>query len=248
MQLTSALHRNAVLLFSGFLGFVIWGFWKTYYSNPAQFPDLLRHLHGAGMTLWCALLVTQAWLVRTGRRSLHRAIGKSSYLLVPLNVILQIVVQRDRLPFRTDFLSAGVLQPRGITQIALGLGGALLFALIYGLAMLNRRTSAVHGRYMICTILPILSPATDRIVGQHIPALTRWLPVVSGRHFAPFVAWAIGDLLVVTLAIWDWRSGRRNVFPLVLALLIAYQVFTLGASHMPAWRAFCYWFQGIPAV
>ena len=88
MQLTSALHRNSIFVFSAFFALVIWGFWNSYYSDPVAMGALgssvsLVHLHGAGMTLWCLMLVSQAYLIRSNRRSLHRLVGRSSVVLVP---------------------------------------------------------------------------------------------------------------------------------------------------------------------
>jgi len=243
MQPNIALNRYSLAFFLCFLALVIWGFWNTYYSNPLQIPDLLRQLHALCMTAWCALLIAQAYLVRTNRRALHRAIGKASYVLVPINVILQIAVLQNRVSQRPQLFDHGVLLPRGLTQAALTLGAAVLFGLLYALAMSNRRTPPVHARYMICTVLPILSPATDRIIGQHVPAITHWLPRAADRPFAPFLAWVIGDSLLIALAIWDWKSGRRyGVFPVVLLLAIGYQAFTLTAYRVGAWRLFCAWF------
>ena len=70
MQLTGALYRSSILVFAAFSTLVLWGFWNSYYSNPLEMVALgnsitVVHLHGAGMTLWCVMLVSQAYLIRT---------------------------------------------------------------------------------------------------------------------------------------------------------------------------------------
>ncbi|MBK8279641.1 MAG: hypothetical protein IPK94_05760 [Saprospiraceae bacterium] len=41
------------------------------------------HTHGLGMMMWCMMLISQALLIRINKNSIHRLIGKFSYLLVP---------------------------------------------------------------------------------------------------------------------------------------------------------------------
>lgn len=45
------------------------------------------HLRGAVTALWVLLLITQAFLIRSGRRAVHRFVGKISYVLAPLSVV-----------------------------------------------------------------------------------------------------------------------------------------------------------------
>jgi len=248
MQVTRALYRNSILFFLVFCALVVWGFWRPYYSNPSGISELLLQVHGLAMTLWCVMLVAQAYLIRTNKRSLHRLLGKASYVLAPVNVVLQTAVLWNRTPNLERFFDQGVMSARGFSFVSHSLGTILLFGLLYGLAVLNRRTAPVHARYMVCTALPILAPAMDRIVGLYLmPGVAPYLPQVAGRPYGPFVVWLIADLTVAALAVWDWRSERRlNVFPLVLVLFVAYQAFTINAYRLPAWREFCGWFLGVP--
>lgn len=39
------------------------------------------------MALWLLMLISQAFLIRTDRRTLHRLAGRASYVLVPLIVL-----------------------------------------------------------------------------------------------------------------------------------------------------------------
>jgi hypothetical protein len=250
MQLTRALYRSSTLFFVVFCALVVWGFWLPYYSNPLGISDLLLQVHGLAMTLWCVMLVAQAYLIRTNERSLHRLLGKASYVLAPVNVVLQTVVLWVRVPMLERLFDQSVMSARGFTFVSHSLGTILLFGLLYGLAVLYRRTAPVHARYMLCTALPILAPAMDRIVGLFLmPGVAPYLPQVAARPYGPFVVWLIADITVATLAVWDWRTERRlNVFPLVLTLFVAYQAFTVNAYRIPAWREFCGWFFDVPVA
>ena len=48
--------------------------------------------------------------------------------------------------------------------------------LLYGLAVLYRRTPALHARFMVSTVCPFLGAATDRITFGYVPVIE---PVVS---------------------------------------------------------------------
>lgn len=45
-----------------------------------------HHVHGIAMLLWVLLLMMQSWLIRSGRRTGHRFLGRSSLILAPVIV------------------------------------------------------------------------------------------------------------------------------------------------------------------
>jgi hypothetical protein len=243
--LTNYLFRNSILFFAVFCFLVLWGFWSTFYSNPLQLSSLLIHLHGSAMTLWCLMLLGQAYLIRTNRRDLHRFIGRISYVLAALNVALQISVLRNRVPAHAELFDQGVISAQGLVFLSLGIGNACVFALLYGLAINYRRKPALHARFIVCTTLPILPAATDRILDNYFPNALQNIPKVAGEPYGPLAAWGAADLTLVAFAVWDWRSRQRpNVFPFVLLILLAHQIFTVNAHRVPAWKTFCQWFLG----
>jgi hypothetical protein len=246
MQLTNALFRQSYLIFLAFFGLVIWGFWNTYYGAPWRLSvqsggNFVAHLHGLSMTLWCLMLVTQAYLIRAGHRSLHRRIGKSSYLLAPFMVIVQLVGMKNIVSTLDGFTSAGQVTDAGAVFMAGGLGMPVLFAGLYLLAIHNRKDPAIHARLMVATILPIVTPATDRITRDYFPGLLEILPRIPGIDGMNeiFVGFALADIAAIVLVCLDWRSRKRlNVFLPILVALLAYQVFTCVAHHVEPWRAF----------
>src|SRR3954470_14347750 len=79
-----ALHRNAIVWFATFFVFALWAFWPSYYSRLSEQSDVRFHSHGIVMTLWCVMLIAEAYLMRTKQRALHRKVGYASYVLAPL--------------------------------------------------------------------------------------------------------------------------------------------------------------------
>jgi hypothetical protein len=62
--------------------------------------------------------------------------------------------------------------------------------LLYGLAVLYRRTPALHARFTVSTVCPFLGAATDRITFGYVP----------------LIGFVLGDVLLTALAVWDWRT------------------------------------------
>src|SRR3954468_10948462 len=83
MRAEGALYRNSARFFALFLLCLVLAFWPSYFARLFEQPSVLFHLHGVALTLWVVMLVAQAQLIRTGRRSVHRQVGKSSYVLAP---------------------------------------------------------------------------------------------------------------------------------------------------------------------
>ena len=71
-RLEPALHRFGARLFIVFLALAVWAFWPSYFARLFEQPNLWFHAHGVALTLWLVMLVVQAQLIRTQRRSWHR--------------------------------------------------------------------------------------------------------------------------------------------------------------------------------
>jgi hypothetical protein len=110
-----------------------------------------------------------------------------------------------------------------------------------------RRDSPTHARWMLCTVFPLVTPVTDRLIGAHLPPLVRLVPRIEGNPILPTIGFATADLLLLALAWWDWRANRRlDVFPVALGVLLVYHIGTLTLHRVPLWNAFCGWFLGLP--
>jgi hypothetical protein len=191
------------------------------------------------------MLVAQAQLIRTQRRSWHRALGKLSYALAPALVVITTVFIHHRVS--PGLAGYPVLPPIALYFLALTLPSLAVFALFYFFAMRARRDSQTHARWMLCTVFPLVTPVTDRLIGAHLPALIGVVPRIEGNPILPVVGFAAADLVVAALAWCDWRTNRRlDVFPVALGVLLLYHVGTLTLHRVPLWNAFCVWFLGLP--
>jgi hypothetical protein len=190
------------------------------------------------------MLVVQAQLIRTKRRALHRTIGKLSFVLAPAVVVVTTVVIHQRVG--AGLAGVPVLPAIALHFFALTLLSLVAFAIFYGLAIAARRDSPTHARWMVCTVFPLFTPVTDRLIGAYTP-LARYLPQIDGTPILPTVGFLAADLILVALAWWDWRTHRRrDVFLVALGVLLLYHVGTLALHRVPLWGAFCAWFLALP--
>lgn len=234
------LFQKSWIWFTVFFGFALMAFWPSYYSDPTGDFAFFTHAHGIAMTLWCVMLIAQAYLVRSKHRDIHRRVGKISYVLVPFLIISTLALTHQSLqtnePYPTIVFS----------DLALMINATVLFGVIYGLAIYHRKDSPTHARYMFATIFPMFTPITDRLIYRNVRPLVEAAPAIEGSAIVPFWGFLLALILLGGLAIWDWRSNnRRDVFPAVLGMLIIYHISVFTFHMIPAWRSFGEWFLGL---
>lgn len=238
---STLLFRQSVWLSAAFALGALAAFWPSYFSRLTTQATSHAHQHGAVMILWAALLVAQPWLIRTGRRATHRRLGRLSYLLVPLIVVTTVRFIHFRVQTFTLFT------PAWLYALALILNTLVVFVLFYALAMRHRRNPATHARWMVCTLVPIFPPVTDRLIAFYQPQLIPLFPFIGSDPVLPLFGFALGDALLAALAWWDWRVNRRlDVFPRALVAVAACQVTILTFHRFAWWAAFAVWFQALP--
>lgn len=240
MKLEKTLLRQSYFYFIGFFILVVAAFWMTYITRISEQPNYRMHLHGFALTLWCLMLISQAYLIRSKNNALHRRIGKFSYVLVPFMLFTTL----DLLHYQLSKVER--LNVMDYLFMALVVNALVAFVILYGLAIYNRKRSGLHARYMVSTVFPFITPATDRIIGVHFPSLIPHLYTVEGNPVLPIVGFFMVDAIVIALIIWDWRSHKRwNVFPLVLIVLLAYHYSVLNFHKFGFWKTFSEWFVGL---
>lgn len=230
------MFRTSGYCFLGVLGLAALAFWPQYLSRlPSGGISGYVHFHALVMTLWLGLLIVQPFLLRAGRRSLHRALGALSYGLAPAVVVAGILlahaaVVRDG---DADFAGAGATLYLPLSMIA-------LFAVSYGLAIAYRKTPALHARFMICTSLGLVDPITGRVLAFYFAPLGNPL-------YYQVVSFGLTAAALAALIVAERRQPRaRGAFPAMLgAAAIVYGLwFTVAQSS--AWLGVARWFRDLP--
>lgn len=225
--------RNSVFFFVLIPLFAVWGFWPTYFAQVIRPISWIDHAHGLAMFGWCFMLILQSFLIRQGNRSLHRATGKISFALMPVIAVSTLMLANQQ-------INARGLTFEGLYVLMLQITILPQLVIFYALAIMNRKRPDVHARYMICTALPLLDPIFARVLIFN---------VLSGEYagMAQYFTFALTDLIMLALIVWDWRSSRRrDVFLPMLFVMLVLQLPVFTAVGSPAWAAFAQWFMKLP--
>lgn len=215
------------------LALAVAGFWPSYVRRFGQ-ADAVTHLHAALMLSWFAMLFVQPWLVRTRRMALHRQIGRLSYGLVPLLLVTCLWLSRIRM---------GAATPEGVGFqsfiLYLAVAASAIFLLSWALAIVHRRDTALHARYMVGTALTLIDPALARLLATTMPSL------------GPMITWVSYGVLFVILGVLVWRDRGRHgqrAFVVLTAVFVLNFVLINVVPRTAAWQDFARWWGALPAA
>jgi uncharacterized membrane protein len=225
------MQRTAVCWMALLLAATVPAFWPSYFAAPPFEADFLHvHLHGVAMFAWMALLLAQSALIRAGRRELHRALGKVSYLLVPVIVASTLLLAHYRLrqgPPSADLLYFFCVQ----------LGLMIAFVYAYLMAIIHRRAPALHMRYMAGTAIAVVDPILARLLAIYLGVNPPAMQVVT-------YALVLG--LLAALA-WRERGNAHAVAWGKMFVVFAIALLpTFVAPQTAAWRGFAEAFARLP--
>jgi hypothetical protein len=238
-------YENLWIVLALLVPAVLLAFAPTYFKGVTVSRPVtaLVHLHTALMVLWVLLLISQAWLIRARQYRIHRWTGRSSFIIVPLIVVVTLMLSHET-------LNRGPITMPAARGDIFTWGQVVPFVLAWALALMYRRRTTIHVRYMISTIFAAGSAIVFRIIGNWFA----WLPgmnLAENPENFDNAAAATGTVLVLMLlgliAV-DWRLGiRRSPFWLVtVTTLIMYiGFFTFAKSDW--WMSFVRWSATLPS-
>jgi hypothetical protein len=179
--------------------------------NAGTAPPLppILHVHALLMGSWLLLLLTQATLMATGRKSLHMQLGVAAFALAPAMIVVGFILVPVRYWQLVDAIAAAppavAAQLRAetlplvidlkLTQVRAG----ILFALFVGIALAVRlRHPDTHKRFLILGTLAPLEAGIDRIA--FLPATVPASPLSADLYPV---------LLALPMIAWDLYRRRR---------------------------------------
>ncbi len=220
----------------GFLFIAIWicalvGFHVTY---TIHFPDLkgfqfAQHFHGAMLMAWFGLLIVQPFLIRYKKYEWHRTIGKLGYVLAPL--VCYSIFLVTKMVYYREIAKRPVVDV--LAQLSLDIPTIFLFGLFFVLAMVNRKDSSVHMRYIIATSLLMIGPG-----------LGRALIIFGGLPFPVSVSVVlyVSEIVAFIFIAFDFFQ-KRNIKPfLTIFLLLVFNHICWGFQTSVWWLGFAKWF------
>lgn len=191
-------YRNLGYFLLALLPIFIAGFWIPYLSEIPLFDPSITpsvHIHALLLFAWVALLAIQPLAIRGHAFSIHRILGKASYVLMPLILLFAIgMIHKEYL----DHLTNGTNAVMARAAEYLSSCQLVMLAGFYVLAVcrIQKRNTAEHMRYMICIALVLLPAGLARTLGY-------WFNV--SQSSSQTICLAAIDLCLFALIIFDKR-------------------------------------------
>lgn len=217
------------------LATVVIGFSRSFFLRPL-FPEwpspseAIFYIHGVLFAAWIVLFATQASLVAAGRIELHRKIGPFSavlaFAMVALGTLGALIAARRATGF------VGVPIPP-LQFLAIPIFDMILFPTFVGLAIARRHNPQSHKRWILLATINLITAA-----------IARWPGLAP---LGPLAFFALTDVFVIALAIWDFRTrGRLHPVTLLGGLLtLLSQPLRLVVSGTVGWLVFARWATGL---
>jgi hypothetical protein len=227
--------ENAGYYFIGLLIIVLLGFWPSYFSRffdgTADFNSYF-HFHAVTAFFWLILLIVQPTLIHKKKIHLHKALGKLSYILIPLIFISVMLLAHNRITGNEEDLGLSLWIP---------FKDLFVLTIAYFIAIKYRHNIQIHARGMIAAGIVLIEPALVRFI------LNTFFPE-SG--FAPegYLATIFLIYLLFAGLIFAERKQKvgRWVFPLILGTYIFVHSVIIFQIQIGPWQAFAKWFASLP--
>ena len=228
------------------------GFYTSYLLVIFQPKAAIIHIHFTLLTLWMLMLIAQPLLIKYKKLSIHRLLGRISYVLVPLVLISSFLMirnsyYRDMNALRQEaVLGLNHLNDNQILQqiakdTALPFIWFSWFFLFYSLAIINRRKSNIHARYMVATALSLLGPIIDRIVDRIVFKIEMLEKLVTNIPFYS-IAFLLADFLIALLLLKDYKNKlpTKTLWTSLLIYIIG-QVLFFTVPQTQVWQHIVAW-------
>lgn len=219
-----------VILVTVFVGFARSFFLRPWFPDWPSPPETIFYIHGIAFTVWIVLFIVQTSLVAGKRTDWHRRIGPYGSALAVAMVVLGVLGALTAARRATGFVEIPVPP---LQFLAIPLFDMVLFAIFVILAFGQRRDAQRHKRWMLLATISLVTAA-----------IARWPGVMA---YGPLAYFALTDLFLIALAVWDVRArGRLHSVTVWGGLvLIVSQPLRLGVMGTEGWLAFARWATGL---
>lgn len=224
-----ALQNRIGYAFIALLLICVLGFYPTYISKFPEFKNFTsaHHFHGFMAFLWILLLIIQPFLIRAKKFELHRQVGKLGFIIMPLLIISLFFVSKATYLKNIKIMpeaEAFAILPNGTVEI-------FDFAILFTLAMIYRKNTAYHLRFMASTGLMMVGPGLGRMmVGAGLPfPVVILIIILSTTGIA--LAWMILDI-----------RNKKSALPMGIFVLLGLSAGFINANAQSAWwQGFAKW-------
>ncbi len=217
-------YKNIGFFFLIITVFIIMGFFKSYFGFIPYFNSsitAMMHFHAVVMSLYVILLIVQPFLIFYKKFEIHRVLGKFSQVLVPFIILSFFAMIHKEY---NDKLLNKISNAEFIEFTFLNIAKLSLFASFYLLAIIHKRNTPFHMRYIIATALVFVEPS-----------LSRAAFFFMNMNFVPsfIYSFLLTDLILVALIFFD-KIKQLNYRPYAIALtgFLLYHIIWYTVFHL----------------
>ncbi|MFH4964254.1 hypothetical protein V8G69_04560 [Gaetbulibacter sp. M235] len=225
---------NVGYYFIGLIVFSFLGFWPSYFSKffdgTADF-NIYFHFHFVMAMLWIMLLIIQPILIKKKKMSIHRQVGKLSFIVLPLLIVSVILLKHS------------LMNPETIEGLGLSLWFSVkhiaILGVMFTIAMAYRHNMQIHARAMIATGIEFIEPGFGRFIFNTLskPDFNLALGISISIMYA---------LIAYLIFIERKQTSGRWVFPLFLLMSIIFHYLIFFEISFEFWDSFAEWFAKLP--
>jgi hypothetical protein len=199
----------------------------------------LLHLHGLLFSAWTLFFISQASLIANRRYASHRAWGLLGIALATAMLFTGAAVAVGGFQ---DRIAHGHAEA-GRMFLVVPISAILLFAGFVTAAMVQRRRSDWHKRFMLVATASLLNAAIARFFFLYLtgggPGMRPGMGPPRPPEFA-LTAGLLADCVIVLAMLFDWRTrGRPHpAYFWGLGVILTVQILRGPVSRTDAWSAF----------
>lgn len=227
-------YKNLVYFFGVIALITFVGFYKKYFSLAPDFPGLknIHHFHALILTTWLVLLIVQPIFIARNKLTIHRILGKFSYLLAPVAFVSMLLAYHNQY---LRFISEGQTEEFVLSFVFSPMTDAIPFIILYVLAILNKRETPKHMRYMIATGVIIGGPGVGRI-------FMTWMNMEIFMAIQMVVLLTL--ITFVSLIIYDRvkkKAFHINPYTVAFIIWLIPNILIAFFPATPIWQSFAKW-------
>ena len=218
---------------------IIMGFGPTVkgeLTGVSPFPHPIIHVHAVVFSGWLVLFTAQAWLIYARRADIHRTLGLSAVVLIP---VMAIVGLAATLISRRVYFEAGSTEMLGFMIVPLT--DMVLFPSLAASGLLLRSSPSAHKRLMLLATASLLPASFGRWIGP-------WILEYFGDGFFGLMAQAYlgSNLMILAAMAYDLITRRRvhPVYLIALPLMLSVEAITSAIYHWSGWLSTAQWLIG----